>query len=316
MPKDVMLIDGNSIGNQANNTKILKVGEQETQAVYGFLNILGSILAKFGQFEPIILWDGVSWRKSFFSDYKEIRDRKETKNEILLQERKAAFATQRPMIQEASKLLGIPQLLAQNMEADDLAAMLSKRYLDAGGRVLLITGDKDWIQLVQKGCIWKDQINDRMVTQSTFKAFTGLDTPRQFVEMKAISGDQGDSVPGIGGIGEKGAIDFLNTYGSMTDFINGVTFTKAIDFESLPKKFKAIIEDEDKLLAFHRNMALVDLHTTSRPPIQGLATVKGEPSLEEFRSFCETWLFNSILGTFDRFVQRFPVGRMTVAEAA
>lgn len=309
MSKDVMLIDGNSIGHQCNNTKILKIGDQETQAILGFMRVLRSILIKFNQFEPIILWDGVSWRKTAFAEYKENRDRKETKTDILMQERKLAFNKQRPYIQEASRLLGMPQLIAQNMEADDLAAMLSKRYLNAGSRVLLVTGDKDWIQLVQKGCIWKDQINDRMVSQATFKDFTGLDTQAQFVEFKAIAGDEGDNIPGVGGIGEKGAIEFLNTFGSIADFINGVLFDKSIDYDKLHKKYKALIDDEEKLINFRRNITLVDLHTTTRPAMQGLVTTKGEPCITGFKEFCETWLFNSITANLDDFIRPFPLGR-------
>jgi 5'-3' exonuclease len=304
-----MLIDGNSLGHFYNNAKPLSIGEIQVQSIYGMLKAIRSQIAGFQDYQPVVLWDGASWRKLMFAEYKENRDRKETKNEIRMQEMKDAYKKQVPYIKKALRFLGIPQVWSLNMEADDLGAILTDRYTKTGSRVILLTGDKDWLQLVGPGVVWKDFANDRLVTQKTFAEFTGVKTVREFVEVKALCGDQGDNVAGVGGIGEKGAIEFINQYGSVANFTNGVILDKTISLKGVPKKYRNLVEDEDKAITFSRNLALVDLRTTVRPAPQALEVDKGTPDAEKFRQFCEILLFKSFLKDFDEWISVFPAFR-------
>jgi 5'-3' exonuclease len=298
MPKGYMLIDGNSIGHYANNANKLTIGELEVHAIYGFLRTLKSIVTMYPQMKPIVLWDGVSWRKMLFPDYKEIRERQGTKAEQIQFETKEGYKKQAPYIKKALRLLGVPQVFALNMEADDLAAIISDRYVAQGHKVLLVSGDKDWLQLVGPNVSWRD-IMDRgngrakIITPANFEEELGVKTIRQFVEMKALCGDQGDSVPGVGGIGEKGAKDFLKAFGDFATFLNMVTFGE-VKLADLHKKYRALVEDEQKALTFKLNLDLVDLRTPVRPAPVSLTIDKGNPSLTNFRKFCELLLFRSI----------------------
>lgn len=303
------LIDGNSLGHFYNNAKPLTIGETQVQAIYGTLKRLQAHCASFQDYQPVVLWDGASWRKLMFAEYKENRDRKETKNEIRMQEMKDAYKKQVPYLKKALRFLGIPQVWSLNMEADDLGAILTDRYTKTGSKIILLTGDKDWLQLVGPGVVWKDFANDRLVTQKNFAEFTGVDTVRKFVEVKALCGDQGDNVAGVGGIGEKGAIEFINTYGSVANFTNGVILDKSIDLKTVPKKYRNLVEDENKAITFSRNIDLVDLRTSARPAPQALEVDKGTPDAAKFRQFCELLLFKSFLKDFDEWVSVFPAFR-------
>lgn len=305
MSKNYILVDGNSLGHFHNNSKPLKVGEIYTHATVGFIQGLRTQLAMYPNFTPIVLWDGVPWRKLKFPDYKENRQKTETKNEIRMMEMKQIYKTQLPHIKKALALLGVAQLEAFNMEADDLAAILADRY-SPNGMVILMTADRDWLQLVGKNVVWRDFLNNKTVGLNNFQEATGCETTAQFVEAKALSGDAGDNIPGVGGIGEKGAVDFLKQYKSFANFTSGVILDKTIDIKKLPKKFRNLVEDEERAIIFSRNIDLMDLRTKKRPAPQGLQLNKGTPDSQKFHRFCELLLFQKILNDFDNWISAFP----------
>lgn len=316
MSQNILLIDGNSLGHYYNNAKPLSIGPMPVQAIFGFLRGLRQQVANFQNYTPIVTWDGASWRKLAFPTYKEIRERNETKAEVKQQVQKDAYKQQAPYIKKALRMLGIAQVTALNMEADDLGAILADRCTVKGGKVILLTGDKDWIQLVGPNCVWRDPINERTVTVKNFEEFTGVATTQQFVEVKALCGDAGDSVPGVGGVGEKGAIEFIKTYGSFNDFTHQCIFEKSIDVKKLPKKYRDLVENEDKAIAFARNITLMDLRAKERPQPQNLVIDKGEVDPEKFRQFCDLLLFKSITQEFDDWLRVFPAFREQLLEAA
>lgn len=319
--KGYLIIDGNSVGHFHNNTKPLTIGNLQVQAIYGFLRSLRSMVALYPHLQPVVLWDGASWRKVLFPDYKAIRDKADTENERKLLAMKETYKTQAPYIQKALRFLGVPQVKAFNYEADDLGAMLVDRYTALGMSCVMWTGDKDWIQLVGPKVTWRDvrENGKRRITLSNFEEETGCKSVQQFVEMKALTGDAGDSVPGVGGIGDKGALQFLADYGSFSDFMNMWTLEKSVsdaEFKKLPKKFRDLILDESKALKFQRNIELVDLRTPARPAPINLRVDKGDPDVAKFQAFCDLLLFKSITQELDDWLRVFPSFKTNLAEAA
>lgn len=304
MTKNYIIIDGNSLGHFANNGAKLTLGDMPIQAVYNFLRNLRQCMALHQNYTPICTWDGASWRKMLLTEYKENRDKIETVTERKQAARKDDYKRQIPYIKKALYLLGIPQVLAFNYEADDLGAILADRY-SPNGKVVLYTGDKDWIQLVGPNVVWRDFANKRVINAANFEEMTGLKTSRQFVEVKALAGDTGDGVPGVGGLGEKGAIEFLNEFGSFTEFVNQVTF-HGLDISKRPKKIRDLIEDEAKAITFARNLDLVDLRTSERPAPINFTIEKGNPSKRLFEVFCDRLLFKSMTNDLDEWIRVFP----------
>lgn len=304
---DTLLIDANSVGNFCNNARPLSIGPQQVQAIYGFLRLLREKMGTLPGYKPMVLWDGASWRKSFYPDYKSGRDKSTTKQELAMQQAQQHYRSQKPFIQEALRTLGVPQIFAANMEADDLGAIMTDVMLKRSekGRVVLLTGDKDWLQLVAPRVTWWDFANSRIVSTENFESFTGVPTPKAFIEAKALAGDAGDSVPGVGGIGMKGAVDFLTTYGSFSNFLNMVSLEKTIDITKLPNKIRALVEDESKAITFARNIALMDLRAPERPIPTGLTVDKGTPDRAAFADFCDRLLFRSIAEQIDTWTEPF-----------
>ncbi len=305
MKHGYLLIDGNNIAYAANSTRKLLAGEQETQGVYGFLRAVRATISAYPMLTPIVMWDGRSWRYEAFSGYKSKRNKEpESKSELLMAENRASLTTQKPFIRRGLLSLGVAQMVALNLEADDLAGITVRRFQPKGKKILLISGDKDWIQLVGPGVGWMDPINDLRITVSSLKEKLGVETPRQWLEVKALMGDTSDEIPGVGGIGEKGAKELITTYGSVTSFINQVS-DGSIYTADLHKKFRDLAEDFDKQQIFHRNMKLMDLASPEIPAPLGLKVEKGGLNTDQFAGLCEELMFKSIMSNLNSWCEPF-----------
>lgn len=312
-----LLIDGNNIAHAANAGTTLTVGRTQVQAVFGVMRTLRRLMSVYGNlFTPTVLWDGASWRKLQFPDYKANRDREDTAAEVELKKQRESLKKQSRLIEIGVQLLGINQVRAVNMEADDLAGIMVQRFEPRGDKIVLVSGDRDWIQLVSPTVTWFDPINDRKITPSLLPEKYGVKDVKQFLELKALMGDMGDNIPGVGGIGEKGAKDFLQLYGSVADFTNAVIFEKSVDIKSLHKKYRALIEDEEKAIIFRRNLDLMDLKTTRRPAPVNLTVTKGEANINKLRAFCDKLMFRSLTADLNNWTEVFPAYQAIMQEAA
>lgn len=313
-----LLIDGNNITHAASATKPLSVGNVPVQGIFHFLNMLHTALYRNGSAIPVVLWDGASWRHMSFPEYKDNRNKNETKAEKKAQEDRAIAKAQIPAIKKGLQLLGVAQVRASNMEADDLAAIVGDRYVAQGHRVTLMSGDKDWVQLVKPGMIWFDPIKNRKIVKAedieTALGYKVKDF-RQFLEMKCIMGDSGDNIGGVGGIGDKGAMQFLEQYGSVSNFSAGV-MDKSIALNSVPKKFRDFAESEEKQMIFQRNLRLMDLRYKQRPEPINLQVDRGSASRDTFDKFCQRLLFQKIRKDLDNWLSVFPAFRPTEEELA
>lgn len=295
-----LLIDGNSVAYAATAVQKLHVGAMEVQGIYGMLRTIRQIMLTYPQLAPVVLWDGVSWRTEQFKEYKASRDQEGTDEKPLtkaqLEQRqiRESLKVQKKHIMTGLKLLGVTQMRAQNLEADDLAGMLIQRYQPLGKKIMMISGDADWIQLVGPGTGWRDHRNDKRVTLSTIKAVLGVDTPQQWLEVKALMGDKSDEVPGVGGIGEKGAVELINTYGSVISFFNQV-MDGTVNPASLHKKFRDLAEDPEKQAIFTRNMRLMDLRSPLIPKPIDLRITSADLNILAFDQFCRILCFQSFL---------------------
>lgn len=316
MQRHYLIIDGNNIGHIAQAMKPLTLGTMQVQAIFGFLRILRTYTAKYSFATPIVLWDGMSWRKQLFAAYKANRDKAETKAEVAKQASNRAYQAQRPHIEKALSFLGVTQIKAQNMEADDFAAILSKLYTSQGAKVTLLSGDGDWLQLVSPSVAVERPVQKDRVTLMNFAEVTGVDDPAMFLQMKALTGDSGDNVPGVGQVGEKRALEFLKEHRSFGEFLNDVTFHDPAALKKMPKWKRDLIEDETKAITFAQGIKLMDLNTSVRPAPIGTHIFQGEPSAENFRKMCDILLFKSITDQFETWISAFPKCAETFAVAA
>jgi 5'-3' exonuclease len=304
------LIDGNSVGHAAQHGfgakgKKLIAGGQETTAIFGMLQSMQKLMRTRTGTAPVVLWDGRSWRYERFPDYKGNRTAT-----VEQQQERERYKSQRRFMFEGLHYLGVKQLVAANMEADDLAAILSRQYAAQGDVVSLITGDKDWLQNVQPGVAWIDHKQDRKCTVENFEAFTGYKTRTAFVHSKALQGDAGDNVKTNIGIGEKGALDLLTAFPCVHTFLNEDIDRAADRFRNvtgkpLGAKFRNFHGSQELRDRFEWALELMDLAHPNLPVPTGIKATRAPINRPAFEQFCMRFGMSSVLQGMDRFIAPF-----------
>lgn len=304
--KHLILIDGNSWGFAGMANPKLSAGMVDTQSVFSVLRRVREVYFN-NQFARIfVLWDGRSWRKDIYNDYKANREQTEKQKEA-----RRSYYTQAKLIKEGLLYLGVEQIQAANMEADDLAAMAVRNWTECypENRVTLLTADKDWHQLVSPQVKWEDNIHDKTCSYETFQEVTGFKDTQQFVEAKCVLGDRGDNIFGVDGIGEKRLKAIYELYDSFDDFLNIAESKVVSDWQDkFGKACPKVIRDLDRSYAkavLKKNMVLVDLYTPARPSVTGRVITYEKPNFDQFKSFCYEAAFMTIIKQFDKFILPF-----------
>ncbi|BAF60157.1 DNA polymerase I - 3'-5' exonuclease and polymerase domains [Pelotomaculum thermopropionicum SI] len=251
----MVIIDGNSLAHRAYHA-IPPLSTSQgilTNAVYGFTNMLLKILAEEHPDRIAVAFDKgkITFRHDDFEKYK--AHRPATPDDL---------RPQFPVLKEVLKAMRIQVFEAEGYEADDLIGTLSARAEQAGLRTIIVTGDRDALQLVspltsvrlvKKGISELDEYDEGMVWQRY-----GI-TPRQYADFKGLTGDASDNIPGIPGIGEKTASRLLKEYGSLEEIIAHADELAGRTGE-LVKTYKHQAELSKKLATIHRDVPVeIDL---------------------------------------------------------
>lgn len=306
MTKGLLLIDGNSLCHAAHHGTTLSVGDMQTQAIFGMVKSVRGLAESHPEYGILVLWDGVGhWRKELLHSYKANRVAKDEKQQL----QKDSYQDQSPYVRKALQLLGVRQMFATSLEADDLAGIIVKRSTTP---ITLVSGDQDWLQLVNENVMWFDPIRDRKVTLESFPSFTGYFNTQEFLQGKALRGDTSDNIPGVGGIGEKGAPEFLAQFKTVEHY-----FALCDAGTFVPKKVahKNLASLEGRA-AFARNMKLMSLLDVPSPPKEDLVIIPTSYNEDAFRAMCERLAFMSILRGFDTFLTPFRALQEPLLKAA
>lgn len=301
-----LIIDGNHCGFAANDSPRLSVGDIQTNAVFGFLRSLRGYLEAYKGI-PIVCWDGrAQWRFDLWPLYKGNRDA----DPKMIQFREG-WREQRKLVVEILKSLGVAQITGHNEEADDIAFKLSRKFSREGHEVVLITGDKDWLQMLQfPGVRWEDPKNRRGCVPGTFAEFTGFKTVQQFVQAKALNGDGSDNIPGVGGFGSVAIKELFDRFDKVDDLldlgdmagpndIGGFMTTLsrlqlALAKNETPKPSKKWGEMAPMREAYARNLKLMDLSLAPAFDTSERKLERGAFDRERFLEWCLELNFRSI----------------------
>ena len=176
-----------------------------TNAVYGFLKMIKNTLNIYKPKHVFIAMDSKTptFRKEKYPQYK--ANREETPQELKVQ---------LPYIEKLIEVLRIPKLRVDGVEADDIIATLTKKAVLNGFEVVIISGDKDLMQLVSANTVMIDTLKNKTYGIEGVVEKLGV-RPELVRDYLAITGDTSDNIPGVRGIGPKGATTLLNEYGSL-----------------------------------------------------------------------------------------------------
>ncbi|MFN2326477.1 MAG: DNA polymerase I [Gemmatimonadales bacterium] len=218
-PPQTFLIDGYALIYRAFFALIsrpLRTSRGEnTSAAWGVVNFLLRLRAKYQPDYLVWVQDaGDSFRTERYAEYKSTREK-------LDDELQADFDTAVEQIEAMLRAFRVPVIAVDGYEADDVIGTLAKREAAAGRLAVIVSGDKDFYQLINHGIALLNPgrggpagVDEQWVDESNAAERLGV-PPRQVVDYLALVGDSSDNVPGVKGIGEKGAVQLLQEFGDL-----------------------------------------------------------------------------------------------------
>lgn len=240
----VLLVDGNPlVWRSVDIYKNLRTKTgKATGAIYGAFEILFRAIDHVKPDSIVVTWDvGKSrWRRALSPDYKASREaRKPNDGGLPFEEIIPQFSD----IQRLLMLAGIPQFGIQGVEADDLIGLLASGLAKSQSHdIVILSSDGDLNQLLSEKVRQYDSVGKRWVDLEKVKeVYNGL-TPAQLIELKAITGDGGDDIKGVKGIGPSGAHKLLTTFGSLDACLDDANQAQ---ISSLGKRLAAFTEARD-----------------------------------------------------------------------
>src|SRR5512139_1154108 len=218
MPKKILLLDGHSLAyrafyglplyDQSGRPRFSTSKGEFTNAVYGFATMMFKVWNDEKPDYIVVAFDkGRTFRDDKFAAYKGTRAKMPDE-----------LSPQIERIMQLVQAFGIPAITAESYEADDILGTLAKRAARDDIEAIIVTGDSDAFQLIEpnikvftSGRMYQDTV---LYDEASIRERYGL-TPQQLIDFKALKGDTSDNVPGVKGIGEKGATQLLQQYGSV-----------------------------------------------------------------------------------------------------
>ena len=192
---------------------------ENTSIAWGVANFLKRLLSTH---QPELLaWvhdSGATFRDELYPDYKATREK-------LADDLQADFDQGLERVLQLLAAYDIPVLTAEGFEADDVIGTMAKKGVEAGYHVVIVSGDKDFQQLVRPG-VWllnpgrggPASVEESWVGMENASARLGV-PPERVIDYLALVGDSSDNVPGVKGIGEKGAIELITQYGPLENIL-------------------------------------------------------------------------------------------------
>ncbi|HEY8449120.1 MAG TPA: DNA polymerase I, partial [Bacillota bacterium] len=239
----LLLVDGYSLIHRAFFAlpPLHNAEGQPTNAVYGFLNMLLKLLDEERPTHVAVAFDapGPTFRDELYADYK--AQRPSTPDEL---------RSQFPLAREALEALGIPVLEQVGYEADDIIGTLVRRGRADGFDVIVVTGDRDVLQLIDQGVrvlLMRRGISElKVYDQARIREEFGLE-PDQLVDVKALMGDPSDNIPGVPGVGEKTALKLIQEFGSVEGVLANLDRVGGKKLPTTLRQYAGIARDSRKL---------------------------------------------------------------------
>ncbi len=250
-----------------------------TNAIMGFANMLGKIFTDYAPERLVVAFDKSrkTFRTQLYADYK--GQRAKTPDEL---------KSQIPLLRDFLAGLGIVFIEKDNYEADDIIGTLATKAARSGLETLIVTGDKDALQLIEpnlKVMLTRRGIMDMQVfDEAAFKEkYAGLE-PLKLIDIKALMGDSSDNIPGVPGIGEKTALKLLTQFGDLENLLANIEQVSG-------KKLKEKLHDNQDIARLSYKLATIcrDMDIEFTPD-----EYKITPKLAQLKSFCDEYELKTV----------------------
>lgn len=279
----LLLVDGSSLAFRAffsilDLNRFKNSNGLHTNALYSFHRMFKSILDSEKPTHVLVAWDAgkTTFRTEMYADYK--GGRSKTPRE---------FIEQMPYFNVLLDAWGIPHYRLNQYEADDIIGTLARKGEEAGYEVVVLSGDKDLIQLADNNITVK--ITTKGVTELVeytpeviFEKY-GL-TPEQIIDMKGLMGDSSDNYPGVTKVGEKTAVKLLQEFGSVEGIYEHVD-------EMKKSKLKENLINDKELAFLSKKLARINVESPIEITMED--TLLKEQDVDALMSFYKEMNFNS-----------------------
>jgi len=247
MPQEkeiVYLIDGSSYIHRAYHA-IRNLANSKgfpTNASFGFTKMVLKLLKDKEPSYLAIVFDarGPTFRHKIYPDYK--ANRPPMPDDM---------AAQIPVIKSIVKSLNIKMLEQEGYEADDIIGTLARACEEKGLRVVMVTGDKDFRQLITPNVSMWDTMKGAVTDNASLKETYGLE-PEKFIDVMGLSGDSTDNIPGVPGVGEKTAVGLVREFGSFEGVFDHVEKIKKKKLKENLQQFRDDAVLSKKLVTIDR----------------------------------------------------------------
>lgn len=259
-------------------------------AVFGFSSMLLRLLQDHPGDDVVVLFDagGTSFRNELFADYKGTRDAPPPE-----------LTPQFRLVRDAARAFGLPVVEVEGYEADDLIAAYAKVARAAGEEVLVVSSDKDLMQLVGPGVAMWDPMKQRQIGREEVAEKFGVG-PELVRDALALTGDTSDNVPGVPGIGPKTAAQLLQEYGTLEGLL------ASLDKIKQPKRRESLQANAEQA---RLSYTLVGLDEEAPLPF-GLDEVRRKaPDPKVLLAFFQEYGFRALTSRVEGLAQAAEAGR-------
>ncbi|MEK0085502.1 DNA polymerase I [Benzoatithermus flavus] len=250
-------------------------------AVFGFTNMLFKLMQERPQDDLVVVFDHgrTSFRNDLYDQYK--ANREEPPEEL---------RPQFKLVRDAARALGLPVIELEGYEADDLIASYVKKAREAGEPVVIVSSDKDLMQLVGDGVEMWDPMKQKPIGRAEVIEKFGVG-PELVRDALALIGDASDNVPGVPGIGPKNACQLLTEFGSLEGLLANLDKIKQ------PKRRETLRENAERARLSYRLVCLND----EAPLPQGLDELRRRPfDPKQLLAFLQENGFKSLAGRIEQ----------------
>lgn len=250
-----------------------------TNAVFGFTKMLLKLIQEKNPSHLAVVFDakGPTFRHEIYDQYKANRP-----------PMPEDLAVQIPWVKKVIDALNIKRLEMEGYEADDIIGTLVRKCQERGLNVVMVTGDKDFRQLVSPMAVMWDTMKDKVTDYESLKKAYGLE-PHQFIDVMGLSGDPSDNIPGVPGIGEKTAIKLIKEFGSLEKVLDAVDAIKG-------KKLKENLRDNAESALLSKKLVTIKQDVPIDIDLEDLAV--GQPDKEALSDIFRELEFRDLWGQF------------------
>ncbi|MCG7491354.1 DNA polymerase I [Vibrio sp. Of14-4] len=280
----LILIDGSSYLYRAFHAypDTMTNGEIPTNAVYGVVNMLRSMMRQFASERIAVVFDakGKTFRDDMYSEYK--ANRPPMPDDL---------RCQIEPLYNVIRAMGLPLICVPGVEADDVIGTLASKASQAGMPVLISTGDKDMAQLVDKNVTLINTMTNVVLDREGVIEKFGI-PPELIIDYLALMGDKVDNIPGVPGVGDKTATALLQGIGGLTKLYDNLEQIAGLGFRGSKTMAKKLVDNKDNAFLSYE-LATIKLDVELENSYDAL--LKSQPNTDELTKLYGQLVFKSWL---------------------